>query len=378
LSALCRHGGRIRFASLVALRQPAGPGYLEVVADPVPSLARIEGRLGIPVRVRDADDRRLYASNTWPPPNAMHDALVAEHALTGLRNEAVLKVAALRDIADLRVALRETRVLVMTVAVAVTVLGMLIASWFLERTALRPLNTLTAHLRRVSHDQNRLAESVDVRGIAEIRELADDFNHMARELTRLYGSLEHLAFTDPLTNLPNRARFRDSLEEAARRHAQAQTPFALLLMDLDRFKGVNDTLGHQIGDLLLQEVSVRLKSVLRGSDTIARLDNETILELDSKLVARLGGDEFAAILPRVGDVESAGAIARKLLLVMQEPFKIRGHVISIGISIGIALFPQHGEDTDTLIQRADAAMYYAKNNQTGLAFPIAMQQTRLI
>jgi len=375
---LCRQDGRARHAVLVPFGEPGRSGWLEVMTDPVPSLARIETRLGLPVRVRDAAGRRLYATGAWPPPEAMDNALVAEHVLTGLNGQPVLQVAALRDIEELREKLRETRYLVMTVAVAVTFLGMLLAVSFLERTALRPLNTLTQHLQRVGRDQNYLGETVNVSGIAEIRELADDFNHMARELSRLYGSLEHMAFTDPLTNLPNRARFRDSLEEAARRHAQAQTPFALFLMDLDRFKNVNDTYGHQIGDLLLQEVSLRLKSVLRGSDTIARLDNETILELDSKMVARLGGDEFAAILPRVGSLDDAGAIARKLLLVMQEPFAIHSHQLSIGISIGVALYPQHGQDIDALIQRADTAMYYAKNNQTGLAFPETMQQTRLI
>jgi len=118
--------------------------------------------------------------------------------------------------------------------------------------------------------------------------------------------------------------------------------------------------------------------VLRGSDTVARLDNQVIAGLGDKMVARLGGDEFAAILPRVNSIEDASVIARKLLLSMQEPFLIRGHTISIGISIGIALYPQHGEDIDTLMQRADAAMYFAKNSNCGLAFPETMQQADLI
>jgi len=353
-------------------------GYLEVAGDPIPTLGLLENRLGVPVRVRDTSGNNLYTSASWPPPNAMHNALVAEQPLNASNGQAVLRVAVLRDIETLRKGLRETRYLVMTVAVVAIFLGILLALSFLERTTLRPLNILTQHLRRVGRDKSHLRETVNVNGIAEIRELADDFNHVARELNQLYGSLEHMAFTDPLTNLPNRARFHDSLEATARRHAQAQTPFALFLMDLDRFKNVNDTLGHQIGDLLLQEVSMRLKSVLRGSDTVTRLDNETILEFDSKMIARLGGDEFAAILPRVDGPDDASAIARKLLLVMQEPFSIRDHQVSIGISIGIALYPEHGLDIDTLIQRADAAMYSAKNNQTGLAFPDTMKQSQLL
>lgn len=378
VQTLCWQANQARYAVLVPFAAGDKRGYLEVAGDPIPTLAYLEGRLGAPVRVRDTNGHNLHTSASWPPPDVMHNALVAEQPLLASDGQPVLKVAALRDIEPLREGLRETRYLVMTVAVAATFLGMLLAVSFLERTTLRPLNTLTEHLRRVSRDKNHLRETVNVNGIAEVRELADDFNQVAQELNQLYGSLEHMAFTDPLTNLPNRARFRDSLEEAARRHAQAQTPFALFLMDLDRFKNVNDTLGHHIGDLLLQEVSMRLKSVLRGSDTVARLDNETILELDSKMIARLGGDEFAAILPRVDGPDDASAIARKLLLIMQDPFLIRDHRVSIGISIGIALYPEHGLDIDTLIQRADAAMYSAKNNQTGLAFPDAMQQTQLL
>jgi len=266
----------------------------------------------------------------------------------------------------------------MVLAIATTLLGVILTLYVLEKTTLQPLNNLAQQLRRVGSNKDHLGEQVVTGGIAEIRELGEDFNQMARELDRLYGSLEHMAFTDPLTNLPNRARFRDTLEESVRQYTLAHQPFALFLTDLDRFKAVNDTLGHQIGDLLLQEVSTRLRSVLRESDTVARLDNETILGLEGKMVARLGGDEFAAILPRVSSIDDASAVARKLLLSMQEPFLVRGHLISIGISIGIALYPQHGEDIDTLMQRADAAMYFAKNNQCGLAFPDTMQQTELI
>jgi len=375
---LCWQEGKARYAVLVPFTAGSKRGYLEVSGDPIPTLGLLENRLGAPVRIRDTNRHNLHTSSSWPQPDAMHNALVAEQPLLASNGQAVLYVAVLRDIEALHKGLRETRYLVMTVAVVATFLGILLAISFLEKTTLRPLNALTEHLRRVSRDKNHLRETVNVSGIAEVRELADDFNQVAQELNQLYGSLEHMAFTDPLTNLPNRARFHDSLEEAARRHAQAQTPFALFLMDLDRFKNVNDTLGHQFGDLLLQEVSMRLKSVLRGSDTVARLDNETILEFDSKLIARLGGDEFAAILPRVDGPDDASAIARKLLLVMQEPFSIRDHQVSIGISIGIALYPEHGLDIDTLIQRADAAMYSAKNNQTGLAFPDTMQQSQLL
>jgi len=376
--ALCRDDQFPRHLVLLPIGGLRPVGYLGVVTDPVPQLAHLESRLGSPVRVRDVSDGQLHASADWPAPTAMHDALVAEITLTAPDEAPVLKIAVLRDIQSLRKQLQQTRYLVMGLTLVATLLGVIVALMILEKTALRPLNTLAQHLRRVSRDKDHLAEPVEAGGLTEIRELGEDFNQMARELDRLYDSLEHMAFTDPLTNLPNRARFRDTLEESAAQHARLRRPFALFLMDLDRFKEVNDTLGHQVGDLLLQEVSLRLRGVLRGSDTVARLDNETIQELDNKMVARLGGDEFAAILPRVHNIDTATSVAHKLLISMQEPFRIRDHHISIGISIGIALYPQHGEDIDTLMQRADAAMYFAKHNQTGLAFPEDMRQTSLI
>jgi diguanylate cyclase len=378
LAALCQNDHQARYAVLV----PAGGlkpiGYIEVVTDPVPTLAHIETKLGFPVRIRDARDVVVYRSDTWPPPNAMQNVLVAEHVLSAASGEPLFKIAVMRNVAQLQQGLARTRWLVLTLAIASTLIGVILAFFVLEKTTLQPLNDLARQLRRVGSNMDHLGEQVEPSGIAEIRELGEDFNQMARELDQLYGSLEHMAFTDPLTNLPNRARFRDSLEESVRQYTLAHQPFALFLMDLDRFKAVNDSLGHQIGDLLLQEVSTRLRSVLRESDTVARLDNESIVGLEGKMVARLGGDEFAAILPRVSSIDDASAVARKLLLTMQDPFLIRGHAISIGISIGIALYPQHGADIDTLMQRADAAMYFAKNNQCGLAFPDTMQQVELI
>ncbi len=378
MATLCLNSNQARYAVLVPAGGPNPIGYLEVVTNPAPTLARIESRLGFPVRIRDARDRRVFSSKAWPSPDAAHNTLVAEHVLTTADGKPVHKIAILRDVEPLQQGLATIRWRVMVLAIATTVLGVILALYILEKTTLQPLNNLALQLRRVGSNKDHLGEQVVTGGIAEIRELGEDFNQMARELDRLYGSLEHMAFTDPLTNLPNRARFRDTLEESVRQYTLAHQPFALFLTDLDRFKAVNDTLGHQIGDLLLQEVSTRLRSVLRESDTVARLDNETILGLEGKMVARLGGDEFAAILPRVDSIDDASAVARKLLLTMQEPFLIRGHTISIGISIGIALYPQHGEDIDTLMQRADAAMYFAKNNQCGLAFPDSMQQADLI
>lgn len=176
------------------------------------------------------------------------------------------------------------------------------------------------------------------------------------ERKRAEETMAHLALHDSLTNLPNRALLHERLRQAildARRNDQ---PLALLVMDLDRFKEVNDTLGHYFGDVLLRQVGDRLREALRASDT----------------VARLGGDEFAVVLQGAAP-EGALWTARKLLTVLDRPFELEGHALDVGVSIGIARYPDHGADAETLLRRADVAMYIAKRSGTGFAMYTADQ-----
>ncbi|MGH7778150.1 MAG: putative bifunctional diguanylate cyclase/phosphodiesterase [Candidatus Dormibacterales bacterium] len=165
------------------------------------------------------------------------------------------------------------------------------------------------------------------------------------------AALEHQALHDALTDLPNRTLLHDRLQQALLGAQREGGTVALLLMDLDRFKEVNDSFGHHLGDLLLQQVALRLRGDLRGSDT----------------VARLGGDEFAMILPGVEDESGAGLAARKILKSLEEPFELEPEVLHVGGSIGISLYPGHGLDAETLLRRADIAMYVAKRGGTGFA-----------
>ena len=160
---------------------------------------------------------------------------------------------------------------------------------------------------------------------------------------------EHQALHDSLTDLPNRTLFHDRVRQALAAARREHVPAAVMIMDLDRFKEVNDTLGHASGDELLKQVGLRLRRTLSESDT----------------VARLGGDEFGVLLPKVLDAEAAGAVARKLRTTLEEPFTIHGLALRMEASIGIALFPEHGPDVQGLLQRADVAMYVAKEHPSG-------------
>ncbi len=155
-----------------------------------------------------------------------------------------------------------------------------------------------------------------------------------------------MAHHDALTGLANRAAVTQQIEEAAARQRRRGDSFTVLLLDLDRFKHVNDTLGHSAGDALLREAAARLKALLRETDVLARL----------------GGDEFAIIQSgEASQREAAGALADRVIEIIAKPFDIDGNEVNIGTSIGIALAPEHGTNPDSLLKMADMALYGAKS-----------------
>lgn len=163
-----------------------------------------------------------------------------------------------------------------------------------------------------------------------------------RELAHQHD--RYLARHDLLTGLPNRALLADIVNKAISNASRTQQLLAILFVDLDGFKPVNDQYGHAVGDRLLTAVAERLRSAVRQSDT----------------VARVGGDEFAALAAGIASREDASSLARKLLDALASPFIVRGHKLAIGASVGIAMFPFDGADVDTLLDNADHAMYQAK------------------
>jgi diguanylate cyclase (GGDEF)-like protein/PAS domain S-box-containing protein len=163
------------------------------------------------------------------------------------------------------------------------------------------------------------------------------------------AALERQAMHDVLTGLPNRTLLVDRIEQAILVARRTKAPVALMVMDLDGFKEINDTLGHHAGDLLLQQVAKRLLEEIRESDT----------------VARLGGDEFAFVLPTVEDSAAAIRFARRILKALERPFELENQKCEVGASIGVAMFPEHGGDSATLMRRADSAMYHAKRGGRG-------------
>lgn len=168
--------------------------------------------------------------------------------------------------------------------------------------------------------------------------------HYAIEHKKEKGRLSYLAQYDLLTGLANRVLFRDQLDKALARANRSKLPVALMFLDLDRFKIINDTLGHDVGDLLLKVVAQRLQGCVRSGD----------------LISRLGGDEFTVIQESVSRKHDIEVVAQKILNTMAQPFVLDGQELFVGTSIGISIYPHHGTDAETLIKNADTAMYTAK------------------
>jgi predicted signal transduction protein with EAL and GGDEF domain len=233
----------------------------------------------------------------------------------------------------------------------------------LVRGITRPLAQLTESTVAASRGQfdRRIAICTN----DELEPLAAAFNRMLSQLSESTAQVRRLAYFDSITDLPNRIQFRQLLGQAlaeARRH---QRQGAVLFLDLDRFKLINDSFGHDAGDRLLQAFARRLTACLRGTDVVARADGDG----PGSTVARLGGDEFTILLGEILHPEDPARVAERVLAALDHPFDLGGQTVVVGTSIGIALFPDDGADPETLLKNADMAMYHAKaQGRNGLKF----------
>ena len=247
-------------------------------------------------------------------------------------------------------------------------IGLVVAAYLisvrLQKMISDPLVELETISREVGNSGN-YAIRVPCSGEDEIGSLARSFNHMLetietnqkerdtanealqlnkKRLERAVKDLQYLANYDSLTQLPNRALCMDRIKYALKRASRTKTMVALLFLDLDHFKDVNDSLGHAVGDQLLKATSQRLLDKIRNEDTLARL----------------GGDEFVMILNELHDTEDVIAIVEKIVTGFEQPFQLSNYEVNTTVSVGVCMFPQDGVDVDSLMKAADAAMYKAK------------------
>ncbi len=249
--------------------------------------------------------------------------------------------------------------------IPILLIGMLIA-WKMVSQITAPLRGLSATAKAIADgDLDREAEG---KGALEIRLLAQSFNQMVATIRQNIAQIYDLAYVDKITRLPNREFFKRELTGAVSKVLRNGSSGALLFVDLDGFKRVNDTFGHELGDKLLSQFADRIGEVIRNGDKMsfdAAMEAHELMQDDadrkSSTFARLGGDEFTILLPEIREETDAAAVARRIIAAMSAPFTIDGKEIIVGTSIGIATFPRDGRDYQSILKHADMAMYQAKD-----------------
>jgi diguanylate cyclase (GGDEF)-like protein len=276
------------------------------------------------------------------------DNYVTAFSAPGTQGRNVVVITLQKSLAEELAPLRKLQTILIGLGL-MSLLATVIASAWIARSMTRPLSALSRAAQKI--EQGDYSHPIEIDQIDEIGRLASAINHMRDGIAAREAKIGDMANRDVLTGLPNRGLFHDRLEQAIKVSLRGGDTPTILLMDLDGFKHVNDSLGHHVGDLLLQEIAKRcVAALLRESDT----------------VARLGGDEFAVLLPN-GDLQGAQLIARKILSAVEQPMTLEGQQVIVGGSIGIASCPQHGEEIHTLLRHADMAMYAAKRSSSGYA-----------
>jgi len=377
IDALCYQAGHAFNTTFLPIGSIQPQGYIYILSNPLDYLIKVEENLRMPLRIDDRSDKRLYASADWSSA-LKQDTLLLKHVIYDNTNTRLFTLSTLQNISRLTEQSNTIQNLIIIAVLLVTAIAVLISLFTFNSLMVNPLRTLTQHLSLIDSDKSQMKNALTPTGSQEIRQLISRFNTMHDKLADLYNSLEHIAFTDQLTALPNRSKLQDILTFQTELNRKNNTPFALFMMDLDRFKSVNDALGHHAGDYLLQQVSSRLAKVVRKSDYITPVTKQDVSIYHMDVVARLGGDEFAVVLPEIANIEDAKTIAEKILQTMKAPFIVEGNTFSIGMSIGISACPAHGREPELLMQHADIAMYHAKKNRLGYAiYDINFEQDRI-
>jgi predicted signal transduction protein with EAL and GGDEF domain len=370
-SGLCQWKRRTYFSMIVPVGDDQPQGYLQVITDPLQTMSVIERDLQLPMNVTVVNGDPVYRSHRWRAGSEGQDFVTAHYRLIGNGGQPLAQISMQRDLTQFNNDIDRSRNELMVLAGVITLLMVMFALWVLHRAMVRPIRSFTEQLDLVRRDRRNLGKSINVPANVDLRELMRVFNEMSLELAHAYEEYEDLAFTDQLTALPNRALFLDRLKQMILLSKRKSERFGVMLLDLDGFKEVNDTLGHRVGDELLKHIAQRLQRIIRASSTIARVgadevrnDAELLPEAGESTVARLGGDEFAILLPNLGGVEGAVSVAKRVVEVLETPAEIDGNMIVVAGTLGIAMFPEHGDDAETLLRRTDVALYVAKHLQS--------------
>ena len=249
---------------------------------------------------------------------------------------------------------------IISIAVLLVIISSLLA-WRITSSFVRPIVKLSEYAANIGSGDYDFEMKISGNN-DEITELGRSFYTMRNNLKKSSTQITHLANHDTLTQLPNRRLFVKNLELAIKNYQRNNIKFSLLFIDIDNFKNVNDSLGHDVGDAVLIEVTTRLKNSIRSADSISALGSEYSMSYEDSTVSRLGGDEFTIILMGVSDPVVISHIAQRIIDNMAKPCDVESKMAYIGASIGISIFPDDGDSSSETMKNADIAMYHAKSN----------------
>lgn len=268
-----------------------------------------------------------------------------------------LKLIGLVPVTGIQRHLEELDYALSILAVLTALVSLLILQRALKRWVSSPLTRMHQVTEAIVHGD--LNQTLDLSSDDEFSDLARTFNLMREHLQHSSRQIEELAYFDTLTGLPNKVNSIEAMQGMITHGRNTGSQLAILLLDLDNFKNINDGLGHQLGDHLLMQVGGRLKECIRSHDMMQRHPLADLPD-DSQLLARLGGDEFSLVLSNLHSPDQAAKVAARILGKLAQPFHLQDHEVCIGASIGISIFPKDGQTPEQLLKNADVAMYAAK------------------
>lgn len=315
-------------------------------------------RRGLPDRRLTAGQLRKLRQSSSPLTASGAVLRFADRYWLGRQIHPDMLVAAVIPEQDLLDATRGLAVIVFVVTVGTTLFVSGLVLLAMRKMLLNPLGKLRRAAAQIGSGNMDVDIRLDRRD--ELGHLAGVLEEMGRSLLRRDEQIRQLAYHDSLTSLPNRRLFGEYVRQALASATRSRRHAAVLFVDLDGFKSVNDTLGHRAGDALLVQLAGRLQNVVRPADTLGHGESDA-----DRAVSRRGGDEFTVLLPDLDDIPDAARVAHRIIEVTSEPFILQGHVMHVGASVGIAVFPEDGRTVEQLVQNADVAMYHAKLNGKG-------------
>lgn len=332
--------------SLTAIGGLRVNGYMLVISNPVLALDQLDDQLGQPVSIYDSKNTLRYQSHQSTD---LEGLTRFQYPYFTEGDQLAFKLEIHRDITSLSEQMETFVVYVAMLALLITFIIVIGAIAFFNKSLITPLEKVSSHMGRIAHAKSSLEEIDSMDGNKEIHNLVNSFNLMSSHINELNTELQGLAYRDELTHIPNRRAFGERLQELTHLARKNDQGFCIMMIDLNKFKEVNDQYGHDAGDQLLQFVASKISHSIRATD----------------MLARLGGDEFGIVLPGMLSKEHVERVSKQIISNACQETQINDVKLKPALSIGFAFYTQESANIEEVINEADRSMYKAKHSGAG-------------